>query len=524
MRRFSIEQYSDGFAVHFTKFSFKRRESMKRVGVLFLAFVFVFCLSAIPVLAADPEVEQLKGEVQKLLKKIEDLEKKQQESDKKVESVEKVTTKIEQEEAKLKEEKKTRMIAYYRDGFFLETTDKKFRLQMGGVLHFDTRFFESGRSATSFDVRRARYDMRGNMGYGGIEQVFRLQIEMADSTAAVRNAYWMFKFMPELNVQIGQFKIPVGGADSLTEEAHINFIEYATDTPITPHFDRGINIISYFMGKKVQTCLGVFNGSGNDLDNPQGDFDNDKNYAFRLMLVPFNDSESIYIKGLHLAGSFEDGLQSNKTARGEANSRTENYESNWYRWIANRVNLDERRRYGGELHWIIGPFSASYEFNRVEWDNVKVYNSSGVVVNHLDDTYHADVHQVWVSYFLTGEQKTIEDVFFNWRQPKPKKNFSLKDGTWGAWEILARYALHDTSEELFEGGSSAVLDGSNKGYSLTGGVRWTWNPKTRILLDVNYLHSDEGKGIAVNRNNAGTSGREYKGTETAVLMRLILSL
>ena len=47
-------------------------------------FVFLFCMSAVPVLAADSQdIDQLKGEVQKLLNKIQDLEKKQQESDKK---------------------------------------------------------------------------------------------------------------------------------------------------------------------------------------------------------------------------------------------------------------------------------------------------------------------------------------------------------------------------------------------------------------------------------------------------------
>jgi len=488
---------------------------MKKVGVLMFAFVFLFCLSALPVMAADKEVEQLKGEVQKLLKKIEDLEKKQ-------ESMEKVTTKIEQEEAKLKEEKKTRAITYWRDGWNIETPDKKFRLNMAGVLHFDTRFFESGRSATSFDIRRARYDMRGNLYTGDIEHIFRLQIEMAD-TPYLRNAYWMFNFMPELKVQVGQFKIPAGGADFLTEEAQVNFIEYATDTPISSHFDRGINIHSSFLGGKIQTNLGVFNGTGTDYDQGPGDWDSDKDYAVRLLLVPFKDSENIYAKGIHLAGSFEDGLQSAKTIRGEANNRTENYESNWYRWIASRVDLDDRKRYGGEFHWLVGSATLSYEFNRVEWDNLKVYNSSGNVVSHLKDSYHSDVHQVWVSYFLTGEQKTFQDVFFAWRQPKPKKNFSIKDGTWGAWEVLARYALHDTSKELFEGGTNAILNGSNKGYSVTGGLRWIWNPKTRIMLDVNYLNSDEGQGIIVTRNEKGASVRDYKAHETAVLMRLILT-
>ena len=499
---------------------------MKKAGVWFLVLSFLLCMSVLPVFAggdASLDLEQLKGEIKRLMNKVEELEKKQKESDKKFESVKEAATKIEKEEAQLKEEKKQKAWAYWKDGFFIETPDKQFKLQIGGTLNFDSRFFESGKSANSFDIRRARMDMRGNINYGGIEQVFRLQLEMAD-TPYVRNAYWIFKFMPELNLQAGQFKIPVGGADFLTEEAHVNFIEYATDTPVSPQFDRGFNIISSFLGGKIQTCVGAFTGTGNDFDNNQGDWDNDKNYAFRLMLVPFKDSENVYIKGLHLAGSFEDGIQSGKTVRGEASARTENYESNWYRWIANRVDLDDRRRYGGELHWLAGPFTASYEFNRVEWDNLKVYNSSGKVVNHLEDSYHSDVHQVWASYFLTGEQKAIEDVFFNWRQPKPKKNFSIKDGTWGAWEVIARYALHDTSDELFKGGAKAVLDGSSKGYALTGGLRWTWNPKTRIMLDANYLRSDEGKGIAVNRNVEGTSVRQYKDTETAVLMRLILAL
>jgi hypothetical protein len=45
---------------------------MRKIGVLFLVFVFIFCMSAFPVLAADGsgELEQLKSEVQKLMKRI----------------------------------------------------------------------------------------------------------------------------------------------------------------------------------------------------------------------------------------------------------------------------------------------------------------------------------------------------------------------------------------------------------------------------------------------------------------------
>ena len=520
--------------------------------VVFLGFLFLLVMSvpafgeelkdsSTVMLAQATSREDMKSELDALKKKMDDmrsLEQRIKTLEKKLEEAEKVTTKVKEEEAKLQEDKKTRAIAYYRDGFFLETPDKNFRLQFGGVLHFDTRIFESDRSASSFDIRRARYDMRGYLYKWDIEHMFRLQIEMADQPY-LRNAYWMFKFRPEFNIQIGQFKIPSGGADWLTEEAQVNFVEYATGTPVSPFFDRGINIHSFFLGGKIQTNLGAFTGAGIDTDVTQGDWDSNKDYVVRLLLVPFKGSKNKYVKGLHFAGSYQDGLQSIKTIRGEASSRTENYESRWYRWKQPFVDLDNRRRYGGEFHWLVGPATLSYEFNRVEWEDLTVYRYEGASPNYSPDyktvtstkkfpgRYHDDVHQVWVSYFLTGEEKQFEDVFFAWRQPKPKKNFSLKDGTWGAWEVMARYASHNTSSGLFEGGSSAILEGSTKGYSVTGGLRWIWNPKVRLMFDVNYCKSKEGAGIQIADTNQGTFdtsiSRQFKDSETAFLMRLILT-
>ena len=75
---------------------------MKKVGVALFAVIFLFCLSAFPVLAADTskEVEQLKGEVQKMLKRIEELEKKQTETITKVAEAEKKVEKVEKKSLK----------------------------------------------------------------------------------------------------------------------------------------------------------------------------------------------------------------------------------------------------------------------------------------------------------------------------------------------------------------------------------------------------------------------------------------
>jgi Sec-independent protein translocase protein TatA len=64
---------------------------MRKAGVLSLVLMFLFCLSALPAVAADTatEIEQLKSEMQKLMKKIEDLEKRQSETQTKTVETEK---------------------------------------------------------------------------------------------------------------------------------------------------------------------------------------------------------------------------------------------------------------------------------------------------------------------------------------------------------------------------------------------------------------------------------------------------
>jgi hypothetical protein len=75
---------------------------MKKVGVLLFAFIFLFCMTVLPVLAADTskEVQQLKGEVQKLLKRIDEIEKKQAETLTKVSEAEKKVEKVEKKSLK----------------------------------------------------------------------------------------------------------------------------------------------------------------------------------------------------------------------------------------------------------------------------------------------------------------------------------------------------------------------------------------------------------------------------------------
>lgn len=470
-----------------------------------------------------PNLEELSREIETLRQTLQEtpaLEQKILEIEKQIAALVAVAEKVEPDEAGLDQEQKKRLIAYYRDGFFLATPDERFRLQIGGVLHFDTRVFSGDEQATpgGFDIRRGRYDFRGTLYGEDVEHAFRLQVEMANAPY-LRNAYWLFKFAPTFGLQLGQFKPPAGGADWLTEEGHINFIEYSIQPPVTPFFDRGINLHSHFANGRVQTNLAAITGVGSDVEVVQGDLDNHKDIAARVLVAPWKDSTGSALQGLRVAGSFQRGLASIRSVQGgEAGARTENFQSRWYEWNAPEMDLERRTRYGWEAHLIRGPFTVSYEWDRVEWRNITSYTAG---VDSLHGRARADVGQVWVSFFLTGEQKAFEDVFFAWRQPKPRKIFSVKEGTFGAWELIARYSYRTTSDELFDLG---ILNGSREGYAVTGGVRWLWNPKTRIMVDVNHLRSTEGQGIISEYSDQGATKRRYIDRETALLVRFILTI
>lgn len=165
---------------------------MKKVGVVFLAFVFLMCLFAVPVLAADPEIEQLKGEVQKLLKKIEDLEKKQIETQTKTTETEKKVTEIEKKAERVEKKlPKVNLSAQIR-AFYLNRDEDK---------DHDYR-------NNYFEIYKLRLSAKGELGkliqfYGMIDSN-----ESEDYTVKLWEGAVQFSFLPELVVKIGQTRVP----------------------------------------------------------------------------------------------------------------------------------------------------------------------------------------------------------------------------------------------------------------------------------------------------------------------------
>ncbi|CAN7505029.1 porin [Phenylobacterium sp. LjRoot225] len=110
------------------------------------------------------------------------------------------------------------------------------------------------------------------------------------------------------------------------------------------------------------------------------------------------------------------------------------------------------------------------------------------------------------SWVLTGEARAYNGADARFDAPKPNFNFNPAAGTWGAWEVAARYSTVNLNDL-----GAGVRGGEQKIASV--GVNWYLNPTMRLML--NYLHVDVDR-----QNSAGAQiGQEYN----AVALRSQLS-
>lgn len=94
------------------------------------------------------------------------------------------------------------------------------------------------------------------------------------------------------------------------------------------------------------------------------------------------------------------------------------------------------------------------------------------------------------TWTLTGEVKAYNPLLGAFSAPQPAVPFSLENGTWGAWELAARYSDLDLNDRAGVATLPTPTGGIRGGEQkiLTLGVNWYPNSNFRFLLD--YQHVD----------------------------------
>jgi phosphate-selective porin OprO/OprP len=100
-----------------------------------------------------------------------------------------------------------------------------------------------------------------------------------------------------------------------------------------------------------------------------------------------------------------------------------------------------------------------------------------------DPTFHG--YYVEGSYMLTGERRRFNSANWAFDGPPVNRPFSVRDGTWGAFEVAARYSDADLNDHAGVAGSAPAADAVRGGEQeiWSAGLNWYPNSFVRFMLD-----------------------------------------
>lgn len=513
----------------------------KKLIPTLIASTFVTTTFSVPAVANDSaELEELRALVQQLEQKVKVIDRKSELA----------------EEAAAAKKKETPIVKASEKGFGIQSADGKHEIKLRGLLQADARYFDQGKNLTSkaasgastagyLDntedasntvlLRRVRPTIEGTVfeKYG-----FRFTPEFGDGKAQVIDAYLDAKLDPAFSIRAGKYK-PFVGLERLQSGADIKFIERSYVSNILPNRDTGLSVYGEVLGGKLEYAVGVHNGVADGGDNTTAsDFNNDKDYAARIFAKPFKDTDSALAGlGFGIAATYGDVTGKTKdTVNGSTTELTNGYKTEgqqtFFRYIDGSVlrsGIGEgsststtasgvtgtagpgaswlthadgiRYRISPQANFYNGPFGLQAEYVR-ESQEVSIGQQK-----YKRTTLNNDAWQVGVSWLLTGEDASYKGV-------KPKNNFDLNAGGWGAWELVARYSELNIDNDAFKWGNIKGA-GVDTGGSLetqnhwlyadpkasaksartwTAGINWYLNPEVKFAVNYAQTSFDGGGG------------------------------
>lgn len=356
-------------------------------------------------------------------------------------------------------------------GYAATSVDAANSIRLRALLQFDSRvFFEDGGIVNNtFTLRRARLIAEGKLArnYG-----FQFVTEFGGSTVSVLDANLTVALAPALQLKAGKFKTPVG-LEVLVSDQSTPFIERSMVATLLPNRDLGVQLGGDLLGGRLNYAVGVFNGVADGANSNNLDFDEDKDVVGRAVARPFKNVTRSLLSGLSLGLGASHGRQKGAGGR-TAGYRTDGQQI--YFGYSPGVIADGRtRRLSPQLDYRLGALGMMAEY---------VVSSVTLRSNMPGPTVELE-HQGWQltgSYVLTGEDSSQGGVV-------PRENFDLEAGTWGAFEVLARFAGVRIDEAGFPLFASPGAQ-ANQARSWTIGLSWHLSKAVRFMF--NYSQTDFG--------------------------------
>ena len=353
--------------------------------------------------------------------------------------------------------------AGWRDGFFIESGNGDYRLQVGALVHADGRFAlgsdaERLTTTDTFVIRRVRPYLRGRFARNF---EFYLNPDFAGGVLVVQDAYVDTVFAPYLRIRAGKGKTPFG-LERLQPVSTILFFERALPTSLVPNRDVGVQVLGDAAGGLVSYAGGVMNGVA-DGSSADVDANDGKDLAGRLVFRPFARGTSVPLRPLRvgIAGTWghQEGAGALPTLRTSMLQQA-------YLSYAGAVADGVRTRYSPQLSYHYKSFAGLAEY---------VHSQSAIRKSDLRSDVGHDSWQVAASWVITGEALT--DVASGIR---PRANFDFGAGHLGAFQVAARYHVLEVDEGAV---AFAAAGSSRKAEAWTVGLNWILTPHFKYVAN-----------------------------------------
>lgn len=406
------------------------------------------------------------------------------------------------------------------DGRFeIASADGANSIRLRGLVQGDARFyFDDANAATDkFLLRRARLIFEGKFS----ERFnYVVQPEFAGSTVSILDAFVNTAITPAVNVQVGRFKTPVG-LEQLQSDPVAFFNERSIATNLAPNRDVGVQLFGSVAQQRIGYQVSVTNGvidGGNSTpasDNAEGDF----TFAARLFATPFvNDKDSV-LKGLGFGIGGATGNYRGTTSATLLNSYRTDGQQNFFAYRTNATPTAANTTVANgtatvlspQAYYYYGPFGVLAEYFHSTAD---LAIGSGATLNAREVTNTA--YNLSVGYVLTGEESSFRGV-------TPKTSFNPANGTWGAFEVVARVAHVDIGNEAFfdPAGAAIALAAANNASEVTSyglGLNWYLSKTVRAGFDVFQSDYTLAPG-----NTVPATGNALSDDETVFISRVQVS-
>jgi phosphate-selective porin OprO/OprP len=367
-----------------------------------------------------------------------------------------------------------------KEGFQIQSADKNFALKIRLLLQADSRFFiddNAGNETDVFLIRRARPILEGALwGFAS----FRLTPDFASNAKTVLyDAYvdiapWTFA-----KVRFGKFKPPIG-LEHLQSDEYLAFAERAFPSNLVPSRDTGVQLFGDLFNGALSYAAAFTNGVGDNNVNTTAtapvtsDTDNNdgKEGTARVAVKPFRNTSISALQGLGIgfSGSYTKQLSVNPnyTTPGQIVIFTPS---------AGAVPDGAHSRLAPDINWYyhsVGLFGEVVQSKQV-W-------RVGAVRKDIVNT----AWQAGGSYVLTGEDASYTGV-------KPRKPFNPQNGTWGAFELAARYQQLYLDPDNFTGPAVTTAASSiQRAQSYGVGLNWYLSSAIRFTSDFDETTFDKG--------------------------------